>query len=131
MAQKRMVIVEGVRTAIGKFGGGLSKVPADYLLAFCFRHVVKKSGIDPAQIDEVVAGNICQPVGNIARVAALYAKVPQGVPARTVARNCASGIEAITSACQAAAARDGEIFLVGGTENMSQVPYVLKGARSG
>jgi len=128
---KRMVIVGGIRTAIGKFGGALKNVPAEFLLAYCFRHVVKKSGIDPAQIDEVVAGNICQPKANIARVAALYAKVPQGVPARTVARNCASGIEAITSACQAAAARDGEIFLVGGTENMSQVPYVMKDARFG
>ena len=131
MAQKRMVIVDGIRTAIGKFNGGLSKIPADYLLAFCFRHVVKKSGIDSAQIDEVVAGNICQPVGNIARVAALRAKILDSVPARTVARNCASGIEAISSACQAAAAGDGDLFLVGGTENMSQVPYILKGARSG
>lgn len=128
---KRMVVVGGIRTAIGKFGGALKGVPADYLLAYCFRNVVKKSGIDPAQIDEVVAGNICQPVANIARVAALRSKIPNSVPARTVARNCASGIEAITSACQAAAAGDGEMFLVGGTENMSQVPYVLKDARFG
>lgn len=131
MAQKRMVIVNGIRTAIGKFGGSLRDVPAQYLLAYCFRHVVKKSGIDPAMIDEVVAGNICQPVANIARVSALYAKIPNGVPARTVARNCASGIEAITSACQAGIAGDGDIFLVGGTENMSQVPYIIKGARFG
>ncbi len=128
---KRMVIIEGIRTAIGKFGGALKNVPAEYLLAYCFRHVVKKSGIDPVQIDEVVAGNICQPKGNIARVAALHAKVPFSVPARTVSRNCASGIEAITSACQAAAAGDGDIFLVGGTENMSQVPYIMKDARFG
>lgn len=131
MAQKRMVIVDGTRTAIGKFGGALKNVPAQYLQAYCFRHVVKNSGIDPAQIDEVVSGNICQPVANIARVSALYAKIPHSVPARTVARNCASGIEAITSACQAALAGDGEIFLVGGTENMSQVPYVIKDARFG
>ncbi len=131
MAQKRMVIVGGIRTAIGKFGGALKNVPAEYLLAYCFRHVVKKSGIDPVQIDEVVAGNICQPKANIARVSALYAKVPFSVPARTVSRNCASGIEAISSACQAAAAGDGDIFLVGGTENMSQVPYIMKDARFG
>lgn len=128
---KRMVIVEGIRTAVGRFGGGLRDVEAKDLLAYCFRHVIKKSRIDPAQIDEVVAGNIVQPVGNIARVAALIAKVPQSVPARTVSRNCASGIEAITSACQAAAAGDGEIFLVGGTENMSLVPFIIYGARFG
>ena len=131
MARKNMVIVQGIRTAVGRFGGSLKDVNAEHLLAYCFRHVVKKSGIDPVQIDEVVAGNICQPVANIARVAALYAKVPASVPARTVGRNCASGIEAISSACQAAAAGDGDIFLVGGTENMSQVPYVMKDARFG
>mgnify|MGYP001557776993 CR=1 FL=1 len=131
MSKKRMVVVEGIRTAIGKFGGSLRDVNAEHLLAYCFRHVVKKSGIDPAQIDEVVVGNICQPVGNIARVAALIAKVPYSVPASTVSRNCASGIDAITKACQAAAAGDGEIFLVGGTENMSQVPYIMKDARFG
>lgn len=128
---KRMVIVGGIRTAIGKFGGSLRDVNAEHLLAYCFRHMIKKSGIDPAAIDEVIAGNIIQPVGNIARVAALFAKVPHSVPGRTVSRNCASGIEAISSACQAAAAGDGEIFLVGGTENMSQVPYIMKDARFG
>ena len=71
MSQKRMVIVGGIRTAIGKFGGAFKGVSAEFLLAYCFRHVVKNSGIDPAQIDEVVAGNICQPVANIARVSAL------------------------------------------------------------
>ncbi|MBI4160295.1 MAG: thiolase family protein [Candidatus Yanofskybacteria bacterium] len=131
MAAKRMVIVEGIRTAVGKFGGSLREVNAEHLLAYCFRHVVKKSGIDPAQIDEVIAGNIVQPVGNIARVAALLAKTPYSVPAMTVSRNCASGIEAISRACQAAAAGDGDIFLVGGTENMSQVPYIMKDARFG
>ncbi len=131
MAQKRMVIVEGIRTAIGKFGGGLKGVPAQYLLAFCFRQVIKKSGIDPAQIDEVVAGNICQPVPNIAGVSAGIAKIPFSVPAVTVGRNCASGIQAIISACHAGLSGDGEIFLVGGTENMSQVPYIIKDARFG
>lgn len=131
MAAKTMVIVEGIRTAVSRFGGGLRDVEAKDLLAYCFRHVVKKSGIDPDQIDEVIAGNIAQPVGNIARVAALTAKIPHSVPATTVSRNCASGIEAISRACQAAAAGDGEIFLVGGTENMSLVPFTINGARFG
>lgn len=131
MTAKSMVIVGGIRTAIGKFGGSLREVNAEHLLAYCFRHVIKKSHIDPVIIDEVIAGNICQPVGNIARVAALYAKVPVSVPGTTVSRNCASGIEAISRACQAAAAGDGEVFLVGGTENMSQVPYIVRDARFG
>lgn len=131
MSQKRMVIVGGIRTAIGKFGGSLRDVNAEHLLAYCFRDVVKKSGIDPALIEEVIAGNICQPIGNLTRVAALIAKIPYSVPASTVSRNCASGIEAISRACQAAAAGDGDIFLVGGTENMSQVPYIMKDARFG
>lgn len=129
----RMVIVDGVRTAIGSFGGSLKDVPADLLLAICFQEVLRRTAIDPATIDEVVAGNICQPsnAANIARVAALRAGIPNHVPARTVARNCASGIEAITSACQAHSAGDGNVFLVGGTENMSQVPYLVKHARFG
>ena len=129
----RLAIVGGVRTAIGGFGGSLKDVPADLLLTICFGEVLKQTGVNPWLISEVVAGNICQPSdsANIARVAALRAGVPNHVPARTVARNCASGIEAITSACQAYAAGDGEIFLVGGTENMSQIPYILKHARFG
>lgn len=128
---KKMVLIGGIRTAIGKLGGGLRDVSAQYLLAYCFRDVVKRTGIDPAQIDEIVAGNICQPVANIARVSALIAKIPCSVPAVTVGRNCASGIQSIVSACQAGLAGDGEIFLVGGTENMSQVPYLIKDARFG
>ena len=131
MAQKRMVIVGGIRTAIGKFGGSLKDVPAQYLLAYCFRHVVKKSGIDPVQIDDIVAGNICQPVANIAGIAAGIAKIPYSVPSWVVGRNCASGIQAITSACEEGLSGSGEIFLAGGTENMSQIPYIIKNARFG
>lgn len=133
MSAKRMVIVGGIRTAIGKINGSLAGVPAEYLLAYCFRDVVKKSGIDPAQIDSVIVGNICTPTDavNIARVAALRAKIPNSVPAWTVGQNCASGIRALTDACYTASAGDGEIFLVGATESMSRAPYVLKDARIG
>ena len=95
--------------------------------------IVQATHIDPGQIDEVILGNIGQPseAANIARVSALYAGIPQSVPAFTVQRNCASGMQAITSAYQAIQAGDGETYLVGGAENMSQIPYVLKGARWG
>ena len=128
---KRMVIVDGVRTAVGSFGGSLKDVPAEILQAICFSEVFKRTGIDPGIISEVVVGNISHPVANIARISAQLAGVPNHVPAKTVSRNCWSGAEAITSACQSYAAGDGDVFLVGGTESMSRIPYILKGARFG
>lgn len=130
---ERMVIVGGVRTAIGAFGGSLKDVSASQLLAICFKEVIKRTKIDPKIIDEVFAGNVCQPsdAANIARVAMLLADLPIEIPAISVQRNCASGIQSITSAYQTWKAGDGKIFLVGGTENMSQIPYLLKGARWG
>ena len=130
---KEVVIVNPIRTAIGSFGGALRTVPAYDLAKALIRCVVTATGIDPAQLDEVILGNIGQPseAANIARVSALYAGIPEHVPAFTVQRNCASGLQAITSAFQAIQAGDGEMYLVGGTESMSQIPYVLKGARWG
>ena len=131
MAQKRMVIVEGVRTAIGKFGGSLKEVPAEFLQAFCFRHVVKKSKIDPTSIDDIAVGNLCSLEGNVAGLAASIAKIPYSVSSSVVGRNCASGIEAISRLCQAGLSGDGDIFLAGGVENMSRIPYVLDDIRFG
>lgn len=130
---ERLAIVGGCRTPIGSFGGGLKDVSAAHLLATCFKEVFKRSGVNHCCIDEVVVGNVCQPsdAANIARVAALLAGLPVTIPARTVQRNCASGIESISSAYQSWKAGDAEMLLVGGAENMSQVPYLLKGARWG
>ncbi|HEX9114866.1 MAG TPA: thiolase family protein [Anaerolineae bacterium] len=130
---KEVVIVNPIRTAIGSFGGALRTVPAYDLAKTVIECVIQGTGIDPGQLDEVIFGNIGQPseAANISRVSALYAGIPQSVPAYTVQRNCASGMQAITSAYQAIQAGDGEIILVGGTENMSQIPYVIKGARWG
>jgi acetyl-CoA acetyltransferase len=97
--------------------------------------VLKRTGIDPEKIDEVIAGNVCQPseAPNIARVAALrvHRQKFEKITGVSVQRNCASGIEAISTAYRMWKAGDGEIFLVGGTENMSQVPYLIKGTRKG
>jgi len=111
----------------------LRSLRAQDLAEIVFRAVLERTGIDPAVLDEVILGNIGQPsdAANIARVAALMAGVPIEVPAFTVQRNCASGMQSITSAYQAIQAGDGEIYLCGGTESMSNIPYILKKARWG
>ncbi len=130
---KDVVIVSPLRTPVGAHGGALRSLRAQDLAAIVFKAVLERTGIDPGILDEVILGNIGQPsdAANIARVAALMAGVPIHVPAFTVQRNCASGMQAITSAYQAIQTGDGEIYLVGGTESMSNIPYILKGARWG
>lgn len=130
---KDVVIVSPVRTPVGAHGGALRSLRAQDLACIVFKAVLERTGIDPGILDEVILANIGQPsdAANIARVAALMAGVPIHVPAFTVQRNCASGMQAITSAYQAIQAGDGEIYLVGGTESMSNIPYILKGARWG
>ena len=130
---KDIVIAGAVRTPIGAHGGALRSLRAQDLAAIVFRAVFERTGVDPAALDEVILGNIGQPseAANIGRVAALMAGVPMEVPGFTVGRNCASGIQSITSAVQAINAGDGELYLVGGTESMSNIPYIIKGARWG
>jgi acetyl-CoA C-acetyltransferase len=130
---REVVISNPLRTPIGSFGGALKTIPAYDLAKLVMQQVITGSGIDPGALDEVVLGNIGQPseAANIARVSAIYAGIPQHVTAYTVQRNCASGMQAIVSACQSIQSGDGELFLAGGTENMSAIPYVVKGARWG
>ena len=130
---KEVVIVAGVRTPVGKHGGAFRDLPAQHLAAVVIEELLKRTQIDPNLIDEVIFGCIGQysDAPNVARVAALMAGVPVHVPAYTVQRNCASGIQSITSAYQAIQAGDGEIFIVGGTESMSTAPYCVRGARWG
>jgi acetyl-CoA C-acetyltransferase len=130
---KEVVIVSPLRTPVGAHGGALRSLRAQDLAEIVFRAVFERTGLNPAVLDEVILGCIGQPseAANIARVAALMAGVPIEVPGFTVQRNCASGIQSITSAYQAIQAGDGEVYLCGGTESMSNIPYVLKGARWG
>lgn len=130
---KDVVLLGGVRTPGGMHGGALRDMRAQDLAKIVFQEVIKRTGIDPNIIDDVILGNIGQPsdAANCGRVAALMAGVPEHVPAFTVQRNCASGLLAITSAYQAIQADDGEVYLVGGTESMSNIPYIIKGARWG
>jgi acetyl-CoA C-acetyltransferase len=130
---KEIVIVGGCRTAIGAHGGALKTVTAQELAQIVFAEVLKRTGLNPNLIDDVILGCIGQQsdAPNIGRVAALMAGVPTHVPGYTVQRNCVSGMMAITNACQAIQAGDGEVYLCGGVESMSTAPYVVRGARWG
>lgn len=121
-----LYIVDGVRTPFCKMGTALAGADAIELGRAAAAAVLARTGIDAAQIDEVIFGCVGQPVeaANASRVIALRAGVPESVPAITVHRNCASGFEALTQAAEKIAAGRGEIFLVGGTENMTRYPLL-------
>ncbi len=127
MTTPRLVIVDGVRTPFCKMGTDLARMGADELGRIAVNALLTRTGLDPALIDEVIFGCVGQPAeaANVARVIALRAGVPEQVPAMTVHRNCASGCEAITQAYEKVAAGRGSVFLVGGTESMSQIPLLF------
>ncbi|WP_123052727.1 acetyl-CoA C-acetyltransferase [Clostridium sp. JN-1] len=130
---KDVVIVSAVRTAIGKFGGTLKGTPATELGSIVIKEAIKRAGIKPEVIDEVIMGNVLQAgLGqNPARIASLRAGVPDTVPAFTVNKLCGSGMRTVILAAQQIKAGDGDVFVVGGMENMSRAPYLLTGARWG
>jgi acetyl-CoA C-acetyltransferase len=130
---KEVVIVGGVRTPIGRHGGGLKDVTAQDLAARLMKEILNRTKIDPKLIAEVIVGCCGQAsdAPNLARVALLMAGMPIEVPGYTVQRNCASGQVAITSAYQAIQAGDGDVFMCGGAESMSNAPYMVRGARWG
>ena len=121
-----LYIVDGVRTPFAKMGTTLAACDAAELGRTATAALLARTGLDPALIDEVVFGCVGNPVdaANVARVIALRAGIPEAVPAITVSRNCASGFEAITQAAQKAAAGDGDIFVVGGAESMTNYPLI-------
>ncbi|MEC9490070.1 MAG: acetyl-CoA C-acetyltransferase [Halanaerobiales bacterium] len=123
---KEVVIVSALRTAIGSFGGNFKNVPAVDLGAEVIKAILEETKVDPAVIDEVLMGNVLQAgLGqNPARQAAMKAGIPQEVPAMTINKVCGSGLKTVNLAAQAIKAGDGEVFIAGGMENMSQAPYV-------
>jgi len=127
------VILSGCRTAIGTFGGMFKDVSAVELGTVAVREAVRRSGVRPDQVDEVILGCILQAgLGmNPARQAALEAGLPDSVPATTVNKVCGSGLQSVMTAAQAIKAGDADIVVAGGTENMSRAPYLLPGARWG
>src|SRR6185503_12591766 len=124
MNAPKLVIIDGVRTPFCKMGSELARVGADELGRIASQALLTRTGVNPAIIDEVIFGCVGQPaeVANVSRVIALRAGIPEHVPAITVHRNCASGMEAFTQAYEKMCAGRGEVFLVGGTENMSKYP---------
>ena len=130
---KDVVIVSTARTAIGKIGGTLKNIQPEQLLTTVFEGAIKRAGIHPAIIDEVIAGQAKQSTDapNIARVAALSAHIPEETPAYTVHRQCASGMQAIYNAVEEIMCEDSEVVLTGGVESMSTAPFYIRGARFG
>lgn len=130
---KEVVIVSAVRTAIGSFGGAFKDVSAPQLGSVVIKEALAKAGLAPDSVDEVIMGNVLQAgLGqNPARQAAMAAGLPQEVSSMTINKVCGSGLKAVHLATQAILAGDADIVIAGGMENMSQAPYLLKGARDG
>ena len=126
--KKRLYLVDGYRTPFSKFGTDLSDEPVPQLGISPTKHLFTTTGLDPKDVDHVVFGCCNQPgttLGNVARTIGVRSGVPYEVPAVTVHRNCASGFEAITYAYDKAQANQGDVFLVGGVESMSQAPFLF------
>ena len=130
---KDLVIVAGVRTPIGNFGGALKDIPAQRLGEVAVRGVIAQTGLDPKLIDEVIVGCVGQPSDayNIGRVVALQAGLPLTTPAYTVQRNCSSGLQPFVNAYQNLQSQDADVQIVGGVENMSRAPYLSRDMRWG
>jgi acetyl-CoA C-acetyltransferase len=130
---EEIVIVSAGRTAVGKFGGSLAKVPAPELGAAVIKAVLERSGLNAEQIGEVILGQVLTAGAgqNPARQSVLKAGFPQGVPGLTINAVCGSGLKSVMLAAQAVACGDSEIVIAGGQENMSASPHVLNGSRDG
>jgi acetyl-CoA C-acetyltransferase len=128
-----VVIVAATRTAVGSFQGALATIPAVDLGAAVIRQLLAQTGLDPAQIDEVILGQVLTAGAgqNPARQAAIKAGLPHAVPAMTLNKVCGSGLKALHLATQAIRCGDAEVIIAGGQENMSLANYVIPGARTG
>jgi 3-oxoadipyl-CoA thiolase len=127
-ARPRAVIVDALRTPIGRHGGMLASVRPDDLAALVIESIVRRNGLDPEHVDDVILGCTNQAGEdnrNVARMATLIAGLPETVPGQTVNRLCASGLQAIASAAQAIAAGEGTVFIAGGVESMTRSPYIM------
>ncbi len=133
MPGREVVIVGAARSPIGSFLGTLSAVPAPRLGAVAIKAALQRAGVDPAQVDEVVMGNVLQAgVGQApARQAALYAGLPESTPCWTMNKVCGSGLKAVISAAQAIALGDAEVVVAGGMESMSNTPHYARSLRTG
>lgn len=128
-----VVIVAAARTATGNFGGSLAGMPAHTLGSTVIAEVVKRAGIKPEQVDEVIFGQVLAAGAgqNPARQAAIHAGIPESVPSMTINKLCGSGLKTVHLAAQAIKCGDAEIIVAGGQESMSQAPHLLPKSRNG
>ncbi|MFK3476780.1 acetyl-CoA C-acetyltransferase [Staphylococcus aureus] len=129
----RVVLAAVYRTPIGVFGGAFKDVPAYDLGATLIEHIIKETGLNPSEIDEVIIGNVLQAGQgqNPARIAAMKGGLPETVPAFTVNKVCGSGLKSIQLAYQSIVTGENDIVLAGGMENMSQSPMLVNNSRFG
>jgi len=128
--KERIAVIDGLRSPIAKANGKLNDISADTLGAIITKELVLRNDLDYKQFDEVIMGNVAQPANaaNIARVMAIRAGFPQSTPAYTVHRNCASGMQSISSAIEKINSNQGDLYLVGGMESMSNIPLLYSDA---
>jgi len=122
------VVVDGLRTPFGRYGGALREVRPDDMAAHVVRAVLGRNGVDPAAVDDVILGAANQAGEdnrNVGRMAALLAGLPVDVPGATVNRLCGSGMNAVINAAHAIVAGDGSLFVAGGVESMTRAPFVM------
>jgi acetyl-CoA C-acetyltransferase len=130
---KEVVIVDAVRTPVGSFGGSLTGVPAVELGRITVTELIKRTGVNPADIDELIFGCVLQAAQgqNVARQVLIKSGIPESVPALTINKVCASGLRSVSLAAQVIKAGDADTVIAGGTENMSAAPYAMSKARWG
>jgi len=125
---REVVVVDAIRTPVGRYGGALRDVRPDDLAAHVVQAIVQRNGLDPLEVEDVVLGCTNQAGEdnrNVARMAVLIAGLPDDVPGQTVNRLCGSGMQAVATAAQAIACGNGDVYIAGGVESMTRAPFVL------
>jgi acetyl-CoA C-acetyltransferase len=131
---REVVVLSGVRTAIGGYGGSLKDIPPSDLAALCVREAIGRAGVEPREVGHVVFGNIIHTDSHdhyLARVAAIKGGLPVETPALTLNRLCGSGLQAIITAAQTIMLGEADVAVAGGAENMSRSPYLVPAMRWG
>ncbi|HVJ49070.1 thiolase family protein [Desulfitobacterium sp.] len=123
---KEAVIVSAVRTAIGREGGTIGRIPPQFFGAEVIKEALKRINLDPNLVEDVIFGNCLNAGGNIARLCALQAGLPMEITGITIDRQCGSGLNAVNLAAQAIMAGQGDIYIAGGVESMSLRPYIME-----